>query len=135
MSEPEQFVLADTLPPESSRSAGDAGVADTRPEIELLLDSARVCLAGEDARRLRERLRGDLDWNVLLHLARRNGMVPLLYRHLDAVGPGVVPHEILNRLRQSFHENRLRNLSMTGELFKILDLLDAHGIAAIPYKG
>jgi hypothetical protein len=59
----------------------------------------------------------------------------LLYRHLNRVGSGDVPPEVLDRLRQSFLENNLQNLFKTGELLKVLDVLGAHGIAAIPYKG
>jgi len=121
--------------PESSRSAGGTGVADTRPEIEFLLDASRVRLEDDDARQLGARLGHDLDWTYVLHMARRNGVTALLYRHLNAAGPGGVPQEVLDQLRQSFHENSLRNLLMTGELFKVLDLFGAHGIAAIPYKG
>jgi hypothetical protein len=107
----------------------------SRPEIELLLDASRVRFDDGDAERFRARIRPDLDWTYLLHMARRNGMTALLYRHLNAVGPGDVPPEVLDQFRKSFVENNLRNLFKTGELLKILDLFGAHGIATIPYKG
>jgi Uncharacterised nucleotidyltransferase len=107
----------------------------SRPEVELLLDAARVCLEGEDLARFRGRIHPDLDWVWLLRMARRQGVTPLLHRHLNAVGPGDVPPDVLNQLRQSLLENNLSNLFKTGELLKILALFDAHGIAVVPYKG
>jgi hypothetical protein len=109
--------------------------ARLRPEIALLLDAARVHLDGDDAARLRARLRADLDWDYLMRMARRGAVRPLLYRSLVEVGSAGVPAEILDRLQASFHSNSLHNLRMTGELLRLLDLFGVHGIAAIPYKG
>jgi hypothetical protein len=115
--------------------ASNSAAADTRPEIELLLDAARVRLEDDDAERIRAWVRGGLDWDYLLRMARRNGVMPLLYRSLNAVGTDDVPPGVLDELRAAFHENSLRNLHMAGELIKLLDLFENHGIAAIPYKG
>ena len=38
-------------------------------------------------------------------------------------------------MRVRYEQNARRNLHLTGELFRILDCLDAHHIPAIPYKG
>ena len=136
MNVPGRSVLADPLPPESSRSASGAGLADTRPEIELLLDSARVCLEDEDAQRLRAQLRRDLDWDLpAAHGAAERGDAP----PLPPPQRGRVRRRPARRSWISFGspfiENSLHNLFMTGELFKLLDLFGAHGIGAIPYKG
>jgi hypothetical protein len=109
--------------------------ARSRPEIDLLLDAARVHLGGDDADRLRARLQGNLDWDYLLRMARRNAVRPLLYRSLNAAGPDDVPPEVLELLQTSFCDNAARNLQMTGALLELLDLFEAHGIPAIPYKG
>lgn len=39
------------------------------------------------------------------------------------------------KLRRYFHANALHNLSLTGELFKLLNELEVHGIPVLPYKG
>jgi hypothetical protein len=108
---------------------------NARPEIAPLLDASRLHLDDEAAQRIRERLWCELDWDYLLHMARRNRVTALLHRHLKAVDIGLVPQHVLDQLQGWTSENRLRNLSLTSELFKVLDLLDAHGISAIPYKG
>jgi Uncharacterised nucleotidyltransferase len=41
----------------------------------------------------------------------------------------------LTALRHHFQVNALRNVFLAGTLLKLLRLLEAHGIAALPYKG
>jgi hypothetical protein len=41
----------------------------------------------------------------------------------------------LEQLRREFQANAQRNLFLTGELLRLLDLFEASGIPAIPYKG
>jgi hypothetical protein len=62
-------------------------------------------------------------------------MAPLLYWHLDATSPEAVPENALDRLRSHFRSNSLRNLFLAGELLRILNVFEAHGIPAVPYKG
>ena len=81
------------------------------PRSMLLLAASRVHLEDDDAQRIRERLKRDLDWNNLLLMARRNGVTALLTRHLNVVAPGVIPQDVLDQLRQSVHKNSLRNSS------------------------
>jgi hypothetical protein len=62
-------------------------------------------------------------------------MAPLLYWHLDATSPEAVPENALDRLRSHFRSNCLRNLFLAGELLRLLNVFEAHGILAVPYKG
>jgi len=106
-----------------------------RPEAELLLCCAWSSTDSERAARTRALLREELNWEYLLRKASEHGMMPLLYRHLDATAPEAVPKVILYRLRDHFRENTRRNLFLTGELLKLLNLFEAHRIPAVPYKG
>jgi hypothetical protein len=76
-----------------------------------------------------------LDWVRLLQLACRHGVLPCLYRSLHTLSPNIVPQDGLTALRHHFQANAQRNLFLTGTLLKLLRLLEAHGIAALPYKG
>jgi hypothetical protein len=80
-------------------------------------------------------LQQSLDWPHLLHLARIHGVLPLLSRSLHTIGPDLVPQDALTALRDAFQANTQRNLFLAGTLLKLLRLLEAHGVAAIPYKG
>ncbi|TCJ15482.1 hypothetical protein E0L93_12910 [Rubrobacter taiwanensis] len=106
-----------------------------RNETGLLLCCARTAKDPGTAGRIAALLRADIDWEYLLRLANRHGMVPLLHWHLNGDRPEAVPDEVLGRLRSHFNATHLRNLYLTGELLKLLRELEARGIPAIPYKG
>jgi hypothetical protein len=110
-------------------------VAVNRPEVELLLVCARTYKDSERAAQIRTLLRKDTDWSYLIRMAGRHGMIPLLYWHLNATCPEAIPETVLDHLRDYFHGNIYRNLFLTGELLKLLNLFEASGIPAVPYKG
>jgi hypothetical protein len=112
-----------------------SSVPVNRPEDELLLCCARTTRSPEAAARIRALIQEDMDWEYLLRTAHRHGMAPLLCWHIDATCPKAVPLNALDRLRSHFRTNSLRNLFLTGELLRILNVFGTQGISAIPYKG
>jgi hypothetical protein len=114
-----------------------AGAPDTGPgtEAELLLCCARAQIETTSAERLRAQLQEGIDWDHLLHTALLHGMTPLVYWHLYRTCAEAVPPSAMDQLRRHFEGNVGHSLRLTGELIQILTLLDAHEIAAIPYKG
>jgi len=76
-----------------------------------------------------------MEWEHLLRIADEHSMMPLLFWHLADAPPELVPATVLARLRERFHHNAQRNLFLTAKLIKLLDLLKAHELPAIPYKG
>lgn len=106
-----------------------------RPEIDLLLSCARTCPAPSTSDRTRELLGYEIDWAYLLRMAERHGLIPLLYWNLRAAAPELVPFPIMERIHTQFLANAGRNLRLTGKLLRILNLLEANGILAIPFKG
>jgi len=109
--------------------------ACTRSELELLFCCARTCVDPISAKRIRSLLREDMDWSYLLQTASRWRVMPLLYWNLNAICPEDVPEAILAQLGDHFLTNAQHNLFLTGELLKLLNLLERHGIPAIPLKG
>ncbi|MEX2109525.1 MAG: nucleotidyltransferase family protein [Gemmatimonadaceae bacterium] len=105
------------------------------PESELLRRCARKTLDPETTARIRGLVRGPIDWGYLIRLAHAHGMKPLLHWHLNALGLQEVPVDIHQRLRDDFQSNSRRNLFLTGKLLELLQLLRAHSIPAVPYKG
>jgi hypothetical protein len=76
-----------------------------------------------------------MEWEYLLRMADEHSMMPLLFWHLADAPPELVPATVLARLRERFHHNAQRNLFLTAKLIKLLNLLKAHELPAIPYKG
>lgn len=107
----------------------------TRPEIELLLCCARTHIDPTTEERLEVLLQQDIDWTYLIQTSARHGVMPLLYRSLNATCPELVPKPILSQLRNFFHTNAQHNLLLTQELLRLLNLFQEHEIPAIPFKG
>jgi len=107
----------------------------SRFEDELLLCCARTSRTPEITARIRGLIQEGIDWEYLIRTAHVHGMAPLLYWHLDAAHSESVPENVLSYLRDHFHANSLRNLSLTGELLRILRVFKAHGADVVPYKG
>src|SRR4029453_11950155 len=104
-------------------------------EIDLLLKSSRMVLSPSREARIRNLLRREIDWGFLIQSAHYHRVVPLLYRTLSRVSPGLVPEHAMATLRKKFQANTQHNLFLCSELIQILDLFDRQQVRAIPYKG
>jgi hypothetical protein len=75
------------------------------------------------------------DWDGLFDTARRNGVLQLLQASVGALPEGDISDTCRSRFDLEVRDIGLRNLELTGELLRILELLSGHGIRAVPYKG
>ncbi len=106
-----------------------------RAEVQLLIECAQTVIESGTAERINFLLRHQLNWDYILRAAQRNCIVPLLNRNLPGLGGHHVPPSVQSELRATAHANAQHNLLMTGKLAEIIKLLDAHGIAALAFKG
>jgi hypothetical protein len=116
-------------------SAATLSPKGARPEADLLLCCARTALGPGHVERVREILRGPIDWAYFAGVAARNGVTPLLYLSLASAFAREVPAHVLGQLRVHAHVNRLRNEILSQELLRVLGAFKAAGIAAVPLKG
>ena len=73
------------------------------------------------------------DWAAILPLATSNGVAGFIYRNtkkLDAL-----PEDVRTALQDGYRRTTFRNLDQLGETVKILKILAANRIKAIPLKG
>src|SRR5690242_12125603 len=105
-------------------------------ERELLLCCARTQASAEIAERIRELANSpEVDWEYLFNLARRHAVIPLLYLQLAREASDSIPGSFLAKLKLQYQENYARNIVLTNELCRLIELFKANGIDAIPYKG
>ena len=105
-------------------------------ERELLLCCARTKASPQIAAKLRELASSwEVDWVYLFQLARRHAVIPLLYRQLASEGADLIPSSFLAKLKLQYQENYARNIILTDELCRLIDIFKEAGIEAIPYKG
>ena len=105
-------------------------------ERELLLCCARTTASPEIAASLRQlAASAEVDWDYLLQLARRHALIPLLYLNLARECADLIPPSFLAKLKTRYQQNYARNIILTDELCRLIDIFKQTGIDAIPYKG
>jgi hypothetical protein len=115
--------LAETSPIRTSALA---------PEWLVLLECANPSL---DVGRLSHQVLSEVDWAALLALAAEHGMLPLLAKRLQDADDAIVPPEVRQKLRDGQRAQIIFTLSMTAELFRLLDRFAASGIGVLLTKG
>ena len=96
--------------------------AINKPEIQLLLCCARTKIDRATSDRLKKLVRQNIDWQYLIDVAARHGVLPLLFDSLNNICSDAVPKNILSSLRSYFQANAVRNLSLSAELLSILNI-------------
>jgi hypothetical protein len=103
-------------------------------EAEFLLVCVSAYATGAEAGRVAELAVCDLDWELLVRMARWHAAAPILYRALAGC-PEHVPAAILDDLRRRFRANAMRNAYLASELVRITSLLKDKGVPVIAFKG
>ena len=76
------------------------------------------------------------DWDSLLQIAVKHGVMPLLYLNLKQVKTELnEPEQFTARLRLAFQRNMSHSLRLTEELFNIINHLRQANLRVIPFKG
>ncbi len=109
--------------------------AEIRPEDRVILACCQLALGTAPPHCLRNVITPGLEWEYLLPIASRHGVIPLLYRGLKTVSFAGIPAEAREQLQDEFRHNTQWSLFITSELLTILSLLKSHGISAVPFKG
>ena len=104
------------------------------PEVELLLCATSV-RAPEHSSKADHSLLSRIDWDTLLSAANNHAVLPQLYQFINSNCAEGIPPDALSRLHDESVRNTRSNLALTAQLVKILELFEANGINAIPYKG
>ena len=107
----------------------------TIPEKQLLLCCARTKVSSQAAKKVRDLLRYEVDWKLLLAEAHEHSVFPLLERHLRSIAPELIPPAAVEQLKTESKANAVRCLALSGELIRVADALEAERIHSLPYKG
>ena len=105
------------------------------PETELLISCVRTDIDPLTAEKINRLLQKDINWTYLVDRANDHRVMPLLYWTLKHTNIRAIPEVVLNQLKIYFNANALRNILLTQELYKILNIFQKNDIPAIPFKG
>jgi hypothetical protein len=105
------------------------------PEAELVRCCARAQLDADASTRITALVEQRIDWPEVFQMASDHCLTPLVGRHLQDVGAGLLPPDTLRWARDASQENARRSLYLLLELVDILVQLEAAGVREIPFKG
>jgi hypothetical protein len=96
---------------------------------------ARVPIEPLHHDRLRALVAQPLDWTRVEEQAVHHGIVPLVWRHLAALGTRASDPAPFASLEAAAQEIAVRNLRFAGELLAVVEALARAGVRAAPMKG
>jgi hypothetical protein len=105
------------------------------PVVRLMLEAVRIAAGNADFERIAKQAQEHELWQPLIALCAAHRVLPLLSGGLRSIESALVPAPIRARLATTARLLRLRNLVMTQTLLQTLELLQAAGVAALPFKG
>ena len=105
------------------------------PEIGLLLLCARPQVTDDVISRMHTLLRQQLDWELIFRLADRHRTIPLLAHNLHRHASNLLAGDIHSRLQKYHRETTWHNMVLAMEVLRLVNLLSAMGIKAVPFKG
>ena len=116
-----------------TRVTGLSGLPPLAPESEWVVAALRARYRPEAIELVRERS-AEVHWPLAIETARRNGVVQLIEPVIRDLYPDV-PEAVSEAFREETTEIATSNLGLTGELLRLLELLQEAGIRVLPYKG
>ncbi|WP_089721357.1 nucleotidyltransferase domain-containing protein [Candidatus Entotheonella palauensis] len=109
------------------------------PEVQLLLCAGYLRNDGtvDTASQLRIHaiLDSDIKWEHLIELALYHKMLPLLCQTLSTGYRESTPISVMSQLHEMATHVAMRNIALTQELLRLLELLRTHHIDALTFKG
>ena len=105
------------------------------PEIELVLATAATCRDVDRRQRIASLAARDLDWNVVVAQAARQGTLPLLIECFSEETAPAIPAAVAAQLRDARLGHAIRCLQLTGASVKATSLLRSQGIRVLTFKG
>lgn len=105
------------------------------PERELVLLCARPNLDEAASARVREILRGTLNWTGVAATAHDHHVETFLHGNLKLAGGGLVPSEWAGNLHESARKAAGMSVLLSSELLRICEMFEKESVPLVPYKG
>jgi Uncharacterised nucleotidyltransferase len=105
------------------------------PERELVLCGIRANLDEAATGRIREMLRGPMNWSRVVGIAFDHHVETFFHENLKLAGDGLVPAEWLDNLRERARKTAGMSVLLSSELLRIYEIFEKEGVPIIPYKG
>ncbi|MDR4504397.1 MAG: nucleotidyltransferase family protein [Candidatus Scalindua sp.] len=105
-------------------------------ENQLLHCSTRTEISEDTRAKVKELLKGTINWDEIWTSASWHGIGPLLYNSLKSFQEtDSIPVEFMEKLKAAYYDTVARNMFLYAELERILEAFDNGGIEVIILKG
>lgn len=104
-------------------------------EISLLLELAWIGLGNNSCERARELVDGGIDWKRFFDASRFHCLTLLTFPEIKDRFRAYVPEETFREAQSEYDELANRNMSLSGEFFRMHRLLVQSGVAVVAFKG
>jgi SAM-dependent methyltransferase len=108
---------------------------ELRPELELIVCCARTRSGAANQGRVREILRGGVDWQEVAATAIQHKLVPIVFDGLTSAGGDQFPPGQRELLRALAQDSGTAALTLFREMLRLHEMFEAENIPVIPYKG
>ncbi len=105
------------------------------PEMKLVICLSQSHIDYITSERIKLLIQKKINWKYVIEIASQHGLISFVYKGLQTVCANQVPFFTLRKLEHLFWNNLQRNLLITGELTKIIKLLQKEEIKVFPYSG
>jgi hypothetical protein len=105
-------------------------------ENKLLLLCAQAKIPENKLDQVKHLLSLPLNWNKILESGFSQAIAPLLYNSLKGIqGKQYIPREVMDKLKNAYHNNIARNMYLYVELLRILKAFNKREVKVIVLKG
>lgn len=110
-------------------------ISQKNVETELIVECSQTRLNSQQTKRICEILSQSLDWDFILNISSKNGLLPLISWNLLKNFADALPADIKALLSKNLQNQTQKNLFLTHKLIEIVKILEEVGIPLLPFKG
>jgi hypothetical protein len=105
-------------------------------EYKLILSLSRLYINSAIAQEIKEIIESLVDWNAVITLSNRHGVVPFLYYNINKLSlQNILPPPVITDMKNCYYSNLNKNIYTESEIFSVLERINSEGISAVPIKG
>lgn len=76
-----------------------------------------------------------IDWDYLIKTASKHFVPQLIFKNIKDNFASKIPEDVFTKLKSRYNQNSIRNLSLSGQVIKIIKSLQKQDIDILTYKG
>ncbi|MCK9372323.1 MAG: nucleotidyltransferase family protein [Sulfuricurvum sp.] len=75
------------------------------------------------------------NWDDFIALTLDHRVLPIVYLKLSEIASDIIDADIMERFKKRYTKTVVTNMKMSGELVRLINLLNTHAIDSLPFKG